>query len=41
MIVDIQNYDLEVTLTEALDIVLFEYRNYWLFQKITLLTLSP
>ncbi|MGB3401742.1 MAG: exonuclease [Microcoleaceae cyanobacterium] len=41
MIIDIQNYDLEVTLTEALDTVLFEYRDYWLFQKVTLLTLAP
>ncbi len=41
MIIDIQNYDLEVTLTEALDIVLFEYRDYWLFKKITLLTFTP
>ena len=41
MIIDIQNYDLEVTLTEALDTVLFEYRDYWLFQKVTLLTLKP
>ncbi|MGB3533846.1 MAG: exonuclease [Microcoleaceae cyanobacterium] len=41
MIIDIQNYDLEVTLTEAIDTVLFEYRDYWLFQKVTLLTLAP
>ncbi len=40
MIVDIQNYDLEVTLTEALDVILFEYKDYWLFRKLTLLTLD-
>ncbi|ERT09428.1 exonuclease family protein [Lyngbya aestuarii BL J] len=39
MIVDIQNKDLEVNLVEALDIVLFDYRNYWLFKNLTLLTL--
>ncbi len=41
MIIDIQNYDLEVTLTEALDVILFEYRDYWLFKNLTLLTLAP
>jgi hypothetical protein len=40
MIVDIQNRDLEVNLSEALDIVLFDYRNYWLFKNLTLLTLN-
>ncbi len=41
MIVDIQNRDLEVNLEEALDLILFEYREYWLFKALTLLTLTP
>lgn len=41
MIVDIQNRDLEVNLEEALDLILFEYREYWLFKALTLLTLAP
>ncbi|HBW57129.1 MAG TPA: hypothetical protein DEF27_04725 [Oscillatoriales bacterium UBA8482] len=35
MIVDIQNYDLEVKLEEAMDFILSEYQDYWLFQNIT------
>jgi hypothetical protein len=34
MIVDIQNYDLEVKLEEAMDFILSEYQDYWLFQNI-------
>ncbi|MGF1491726.1 MAG: exonuclease [Microcoleaceae cyanobacterium] len=39
-IVDIQNRDLEVNLTEALNFFLLNYREYWLFQNLTLLTLN-
>lgn len=33
MIIDIQNYDLEVKLEEAMEFVLSEYQDYWLFQQ--------
>lgn len=38
-IVDIQNCDLEIDLQEALDILLLDYQDYWLFQNLTQLTL--
>ncbi|XDE61287.1 exonuclease domain-containing protein [Arthrospira platensis BEA 1257B] len=39
-IVDIQNRDLEIDLPEALDILLLDYQDYWLFQNLTQLTLD-
>jgi len=38
-IVDIQNRDLDVDLEEAIDILLLDYQDYWLFQNLTQLTL--
>ncbi|NJK39371.1 MAG: exonuclease [Oscillatoriales cyanobacterium RM2_1_1] len=40
LIVDIQNRDLELDLTKALNLLLMIYRDYWLFQNLTLLTLD-
>ncbi len=34
MIVDIQNHDLEVKLEDAMEFILSEYQDYWLFQNI-------
>jgi hypothetical protein len=35
MILDIQNYDLEIKFEEAMEFILLEYQDYWLFQNIT------
>ncbi|CAD5917659.1 MAG: exonuclease domain-containing protein [Planktothrix agardhii] len=35
MILDIQNYDLEIKFEEAMEFILSEYQDYWLFQNIT------
>jgi len=34
IIVDIQNYDLDIKLEDAMEFILSEYKEYWLFQNI-------